>query len=212
VRLIKKFAEMIDGVDLSKARVGDILTLPRREGEMLLAERWAERCEADYLAEAADLSSAIAEPSGDPSWPVFGKPRRLRRRRPVRTSRLPHAYQWIASAPFNTMLIGPRSLTHEIVKTVRRKLQAPVVHVTPDAGLSLPSPGSTGTILLDDVEQLTMADQRRLFDWLGSIPTHTRVVCTSTRPLINLLRRGAFFDGLYYRLNTLYVPVTSLTA
>jgi len=212
VHLIRKLAEMIDGVDLSKAQVGDILTLPRRDGELLLAERWAEICNADAVAEAADLSSAVADPSGSAPWPVPGRTRRLLRRRPVHTSHARDGYQWIASVPVNVMLIGPRTLTREILKGVRRKFEGPVVDVTPGASLTLPSPGSTGTVLLDDVERLTLDDQRRLFDWLGSIPTHTRVVCTSTRPLINLLRRGAFLDGLYYRLNTLCIPIASRTA
>jgi sigma-54-interacting transcriptional regulator len=212
VRLIKKFSEMIDDVDLSRAHVGDILTLRRRDGEMLLAEGWAEPCHADYLAEAADASgSATAEPSVSPSWPVVGRSRRLLRGRSPRRSRLSD-YQWIASAPLNTMLIGPRNLTHEILKTVGRQLEAPVVHVKSNGHLRLPPPGSRGTVVLDDVERLTLEDQRRLFDWLGSIPTHTRVVCTSTRPLTNVLLGGTFLDGLYYRLNTLYVPVTSRTA
>ena len=43
VRLIRKYAEMIDGVNLEEAEVGDRLELPRREAEVLIAEGWAER-------------------------------------------------------------------------------------------------------------------------------------------------------------------------
>lgn len=43
VRLIKKFAEMIDGVDLSGRSVGDVLNLKPAEGKLLIAERWAVR-------------------------------------------------------------------------------------------------------------------------------------------------------------------------
>ena len=42
VRLIRKFAEEIDGIDLSAHRVSDVLDLPRRDAQMLLAEGWAE--------------------------------------------------------------------------------------------------------------------------------------------------------------------------
>jgi len=41
VRLTKKFAERIDGVDLSANEPGDMLDLPASEGRLLLAEGWA---------------------------------------------------------------------------------------------------------------------------------------------------------------------------
>jgi hypothetical protein len=41
VRLTRKLAERIDGVDLSGHQVRDVLDIPRREARLLLAERWA---------------------------------------------------------------------------------------------------------------------------------------------------------------------------
>ena len=41
VRLIRKLAQKINGVDVSRQRVGDVIDLPRREAELLLAEGWA---------------------------------------------------------------------------------------------------------------------------------------------------------------------------
>jgi hypothetical protein len=41
VRLTKKLAERIDGVDLSANEPGDMLDLPPSEGRLLLAEGWA---------------------------------------------------------------------------------------------------------------------------------------------------------------------------
>ena len=43
VRLIRKYADMIDGVDLEDADVGDTLDLSKREADVLIAEGWAER-------------------------------------------------------------------------------------------------------------------------------------------------------------------------
>jgi hypothetical protein len=43
VRLTRKYADAIDGVDLSKAHVGDRLDLSPRDAEVLIAEGWAER-------------------------------------------------------------------------------------------------------------------------------------------------------------------------
>lgn len=41
VRLIRKFAQVINGIDLSSVSTGDELDLTPREAEMLIAEGWA---------------------------------------------------------------------------------------------------------------------------------------------------------------------------
>jgi hypothetical protein len=46
VRLTRKYAEVIDGVNLADAHVGDRLELPQHDAEVLIAEGWAERAEA----------------------------------------------------------------------------------------------------------------------------------------------------------------------
>lgn len=45
VRLRKKFANMIDGVDLTRNKVGDYLLLRVEEAALLIAEGWAELAE-----------------------------------------------------------------------------------------------------------------------------------------------------------------------
>jgi hypothetical protein len=41
VRLMLKFADRIDDVDLQGCEVGDVLELPEAEARLLVAERWA---------------------------------------------------------------------------------------------------------------------------------------------------------------------------
>jgi hypothetical protein len=41
IRLTRRLADYIDGVDLSRRSVGDLLDLPDRDAEMLVAEGWA---------------------------------------------------------------------------------------------------------------------------------------------------------------------------
>lgn len=41
IRLTRKLADCLNGIDLSPYRVGDILTVPRRDAELLIAEGWA---------------------------------------------------------------------------------------------------------------------------------------------------------------------------
>jgi hypothetical protein len=56
VRITRKFADFIDGVDLSARRVGDVIHVPAQEAKLLLAEQWAVPA-ADFepqRVEAAD--------------------------------------------------------------------------------------------------------------------------------------------------------------
>jgi hypothetical protein len=46
VRLTRKLADVIDGVNLADAHVGDQLELSQHDAEMLIAEGWAERTQA----------------------------------------------------------------------------------------------------------------------------------------------------------------------
>ena len=42
VRLTRKFAQMLDGVDLSQYSVGDTVAFHAHEARLLMAEGWAE--------------------------------------------------------------------------------------------------------------------------------------------------------------------------
>jgi hypothetical protein len=50
VRLTKKLADAIDGIDLSDRRVGDVVDLPKHDAEILLAEGWASPVEPPFGA------------------------------------------------------------------------------------------------------------------------------------------------------------------
>jgi hypothetical protein len=52
VRLTRKLAEFIDGVDLSARRVGEVIDLSRHDAEILLAEGWASPVESRFGARA----------------------------------------------------------------------------------------------------------------------------------------------------------------
>jgi len=59
IRLTKKLANVLNGVDLTQARVGRLMTVPDPDGEMLIAEGWAvphfgAGTVPSPLAEAAD--------------------------------------------------------------------------------------------------------------------------------------------------------------
>lgn len=64
VRVVRKLADYLDGVDLSRYNEGDVIDLPRREADLLVAEGWACRPESrgssfrPARAVVADASSA----------------------------------------------------------------------------------------------------------------------------------------------------------
>lgn len=53
VRLTKKLAECLNGIDLSSANAGEVLDLDERQAALLILEGWAAR-EGEPLAEADD--------------------------------------------------------------------------------------------------------------------------------------------------------------
>jgi transcriptional regulator of aromatic amino acid metabolism len=70
--------------------------------------------------------------------------------------------------------------------------------------LGLPAQRS-GTLLLEDVDALTIRQQIELYDWLSADPGQPQLVSLTARPLDDLVRSGRFLEGLYYRLNVVRV-------
>jgi hypothetical protein len=63
IKLIRKLAEQLDGIDLSTHEVGDEFDLPRREAELLIREGWAVPCDQPTSSdlERADASQLAGE-------------------------------------------------------------------------------------------------------------------------------------------------------
>ena len=61
VRLTRKYADLIDGVDLSSAHVGDRLDLSRHDAEVLIAEGWAERATGGRGRRPGEVRSVAAD-------------------------------------------------------------------------------------------------------------------------------------------------------
>ena len=71
VRLTKKLAEIVDGIDISHCSEGDVIDLPDREANVLFAEGWAEPVSPGELPTCA----AVLE-NGRPAA-AAAKPRKL---------------------------------------------------------------------------------------------------------------------------------------
>ena len=61
VRLIRKFAEVIDDIDISHCRVGDVLELSLDDARILIAEGWAVAANTDVTCEAKMVARKSAE-------------------------------------------------------------------------------------------------------------------------------------------------------
>jgi DNA-binding NtrC family response regulator len=69
-----------------------------------------------------------------------------------------------------------------------------------------------GTLILDDVNTLTMQEQTQLFDWLNAASPRPRLISTSPHPLFPRVERGLFKEALYYRLNVIRMEIDSPTS
>ena len=74
--------------------------------------------------------------------------------------------------------------------------------------LDLP-PYMYGTLVLADIDQLTIGQQIWLSDWLGRKGNDVQVVSLTRAPMDELVFEGRFLEGLFYRLNTVVVRETA---
>lgn len=110
----------------------------------------------------------------------------------------------------NLLLVGPEHLVVNLVSFLVPNLKPGDTIRCQDGQLPLPPASApAGTVVIRDVDALTPEQQRRLLDWLDSAPSGTQVVSTASAPLLPLVETGAFNDTLYYRLNTVYIDVSS---
>ena len=57
IQLVRKLANHLDGIDVSASRQGDVIDLPRRDAELLIAEQWAIAYLGPATTEVRDIST-----------------------------------------------------------------------------------------------------------------------------------------------------------
>lgn len=60
IRLTRKLAAVVNGVDLSSRKVGDVIELSDSLARMMIAERWAEPVDQPALGQAAAQQNALS--------------------------------------------------------------------------------------------------------------------------------------------------------
>jgi sigma-54-interacting transcriptional regulator len=102
----------------------------------------------------------------------------------------------------NVLLTGSPATIDTVLATLRSSLWVPVYQWGP--GTALPARGDVATLLIRDVDTLSLEQQRALLFWLDPA-AHSRpqVISTTAVELFPLVERGVFLAELYYCLNTL---------
>jgi hypothetical protein len=121
----------------------------------------------------------------------------------VAVTKLAQVQSLCAGSP-NLLLIGPGAVAEEFLVPLMPSLASPIVYLDA-ANPALPAT-PVGTIIVHDVARLTAAHQAQFLEWLRG-QKETAVIALSPRPLFPRVRRGAFLDPLYYRLNTVVVQL-----
>jgi hypothetical protein len=82
---------------------------------------------------------------------------------------------------------------------------APPVHLLKMPGpLAMPA-RKAGTLLLQGASMMTLEQQIELNDWLSSGRGELQIVSITNAPLWDLVQEGRFLEGLFYRLNVVYL-------
>jgi hypothetical protein len=66
IRLIRKLADYLDGIDLSHRDSGDVVDLPSRQADLLIAEGWAQAIERRTMPRRFSLPALRAEAADRP--------------------------------------------------------------------------------------------------------------------------------------------------
>lgn len=68
----------------------------------------------------------------------------------------------------------------------------------------------SGTLLLEGLEFLNQAQQIALFDWMANQSPQCQIISIASRDIDSLVARGAFLEGLFFRLNVVRLDIRAL--
>lgn len=104
----------------------------------------------------------------------------------------------------NLMVMYKNAPVESVVEQLAPAWEAPIQVRRFPGILDLP-PYMYGTLVLADIDQLTIGQQIWLSDWLGRKGNDVQVVSITRAPMDELVFEGRFLEGLFYRLNTVVV-------
>jgi len=117
---------------------------------------------------------------------------------------------WLAAQrPRHHVLVRCRPGGFERIASEVMEIAAPPVRFCRLPGpLRLP-PDKIGTLVLNDVASMALADQIALLDWLAFGTGKLRVISITAAPLEALVADGSFLEGLFHRLSAVQFDLTT---
>jgi hypothetical protein len=115
--------------------------------------------------------------------------------------------QWLLSQDARPNILldcGPG--VDAVADYVTRLCAAPRERCRLPGALALPA-SKSGTLLLENVEQLTPPQQAALHEWMSTGCADVQIVSIAASPLAHLVQRGEFLEALFYRLNVIRLEV-----
>lgn len=70
----------------------------------------------------------------------------------------------------------------------------------------------SGTLVLGDIDRMTLSQQVVLSDWLARKGHDVQVVSVTRADMTELMADGRFLEGLFFRLNTVVIRAVNLGA
>jgi Sigma-54 interaction domain len=108
----------------------------------------------------------------------------------------------LIAARHHILLEGPKAWTDAVVLCLQPHFHTPIARNQSAVAFQLTG-GNVGALILQDVDRLSAAEQRRVLAWMDGASRHTRIVSTTEQSLFPFVARGLFDAALYYRLNML---------
>jgi sigma-54-interacting transcriptional regulator len=102
----------------------------------------------------------------------------------------------------NVLILGPEVETRRTIGDIRPYLATPIT--TWEAEMPF------RTLVVEDVDRLTTAQQQRLLHLLTDEPDRVQVIATSRRDVFESVESGAFLDLLYYQLNVVLLDLRAV--
>ena len=118
-----------------------------------------------------------------------------------------HDLRLFATSRSNCLLIGPDALVDDALKALQPFFRHAPVFLDGRHLLQLPSSSRASTFVVRHVGELNTSQQGAFSSWIESAPSRVQIVSTSAGPIWPAVKGGSFLNSLYYRLNTMTIPL-----
>lgn len=108
----------------------------------------------------------------------------------------------------NLMIVNERGSLASVLEELSTVCDSPL-RVCEFPGILILPTDTRGTLVLGDVDRLTIAQQITLSDWISRKAKDLQIVSVTRAPMTELIAEGRFLEGLFFRLNTVVIHATT---